>query len=155
MIVRGDSLEKSMSAYLVERILASPAIEVRLNAQVIEVHGEEHVEAVTIAEDGTKAKLEADGVFVFVGAEPHTSWLRSLVACSDRGFVLSGPQVATSEHGDWARWPLERDPYLLETNVPGIFVAGDVRAQSIKRVASAVGEGAMAITFVHQYLSDL
>jgi thioredoxin reductase (NADPH) len=155
MIVRGDSLEKAMSAYLVERILADPAIEVRLDAQIIEVHGEEHVDAVTIAEDGTQAKLEADGVFVFVGAEPHTSWLRGLVACSDRGFVLSGPQVATSEHGDWARWPLERDPYLLETNVPGIFAAGDVRSQSIKRVASAVGEGAMAITFVHQYLRDL
>ena len=155
MVVRRDSLDKSMSSYLVERILADPNIDVRLNAEVVEVHGEENVEGVTIDEAGTRSALDADGEFVFIGAEPHTAWLHGLVAGSEDGFVLSGPQVARTESGDWARWPLERDPYLLETNVPGIFVAGDVRDQSIKRVASAVGEGAMAVSFIHQYLREL
>jgi thioredoxin reductase (NADPH) len=155
LVVRADSLEKSMSTYLVERIRSEPTIDVRLNAQVVEVRGEEHVEAVTIDESGTRSSLEANGVFVFIGAEPHTSWLDGLLACTDRGFLLSGPQVAQSKNGNWARWPLERDPYLLETNVPGVFVAGDVREQSIKRVASAVGEGAMAVSFIHQYLREL
>jgi thioredoxin reductase (NADPH) len=155
MVVRRDSLDKSMSSYLVERILADPSIDVRLNAEVVEVHGEENVEGVTIDEAGTRSALDADGVFVFIGAEPHTAWLHGLVAGSEDGFVLSGPQVARTDSGDWARWPLERDPYLLETNVPGIFVAGDVRDQSIKRVASAVGEGAMAVSFIHQYLREL
>jgi thioredoxin reductase (NADPH) len=155
MVVRRDSLDKSMSSYLVERILADPSIDVRLNAEVVEVHGEENVEGVTIDEAGTRSALDADGVFVFIGAEPHTAWLHGLVAGSEDGFVLSGPQVARTESGDWARWPLERDPYLLETNVPGVFVAGDVRDQSIKRVASAVGEGAMAVSFIHQYLREL
>jgi len=155
MVVRGDSLEKSMSSYLVERIRAEPNIAVRLDAQVVEVNGAERLQGVTIDEAGTRSRLEADGVFVFIGAAPRTAWLRGLVACSAPGFVLSGPQVAQSARGDWARWPLERDPYLLETNVPGIFVAGDVREQSIKRVASAVGEGAMAVSFIHQYLREL
>lgn len=155
MVVRADSLEKSMSTYLVERVHAEPAIDVRLNAQVVEVHGDEHVEAATIDESGTRSKLAADGVFVFIGAEPRTAWLSGLIACSERGFILSGSQVAQSQNGRWPRWPLERDPYLLETNVPGIFVAGDVREQSIKRVASAVGEGSMAVSFIHQYLREL
>jgi thioredoxin reductase (NADPH) len=155
MVVRGDSLDESMSSYLVERILADSTIDVRLNTKVIEVRGEENVEGVTIDEAGTRSLLETDGVFVFIGAEPHTSWLHGLVACSEGGFVLSGPQVTQSDAGDWASWPLERDPYLLETNIPGIFVAGDVREQSIKRVASAVGEGAMAVSFIHQYLREL
>jgi thioredoxin reductase (NADPH) len=155
MVVRGDSLENWMSSYLVERILADPSIDVRLNAEVVEVRGEENVEGVTIGEAGTLSLLETDSVFVFIGTEPHTAWLHGLVACSGGGFVLSGPRVTQNDGGDWARWPLERDPYLLETNVPGIFVAGDVREQSIKRVASAVGEGAMAVSFIHEYLREL
>lgn len=153
MVVRGPSLRTTMSSYLVERILADPSIEVRLDSQVVEVHGEDSVEGVTIESAGSRTTLETQGVFVFVGAEPHTAWLDGLVACSDSGFVLSGPQVA--QEGAGVRWPLERDPYLLETGVPGIFVAGDVRDQSIKRVASAVGEGAMAVAFIHQYLRAL
>jgi thioredoxin reductase (NADPH) len=155
MVVRGDSLENWMSSYLVERILVDPSIDVRLNTEVVEVHGDENVEGVTIDEAGTRSVLETDGVFVFIGAEPHTAWLHGLVACSEGGFILSGPQVTQSDGGDWARWPLERDPYLLETNIPGIFVAGDVRDQSIKRVASAVGEGSMAVSFIHEYLREL
>jgi thioredoxin reductase (NADPH) len=155
MVVRGGSLDRWMSSYLVERILPDPTINVCLNAEVVAVHGEEKVEGVTIEEAGTRSVLETDGVFVFIGAEPHTAWLHGLVACSEGGFVLSGPQVTQRDGGDWARWPLERDPYLLETNIPGIFVAGDVREQSIKRVASAVGEGAMAVSFIHQYLREL
>jgi thioredoxin reductase (NADPH) len=155
MVVRGDSLESSMSSYLVERIRSDPRIDVRLDAEVVEVHGEENVESVTIAEAGTRSLLETEAVFAFIGAEPNTAWLDGLVARNEDGFVLSGPQVARTAGGGSARWPLERDPYLLETNIPGIFVAGDVREQSIKRVASAVGEGAMAVSFIHEYLREL
>jgi thioredoxin reductase (NADPH) len=155
MVVRGDSLESSMSSYLVERIRSDPRIDVRLDAEVVEVHGEEYVESVTIAEAGTRSLLETEAVFAFIGAEPNTAWLDGLVARNEDGFVLSGPQVARTAGGGSARWPLERDPYLLETNIPGIFVAGDVREQSIKRVASAVGEGAMAVSFIHEYLREL
>jgi thioredoxin reductase (NADPH) len=155
MVVRGDSLESSMSSYLVERIRSDPRIDVRLDAEVVEVHGEENVEGVTIAEAGTRSLLETEAVFAFIGAEPNTAWLDGLVARNEDGFVLSGPQVARTAGGGSARWPLERDPYLLETNIPGIFVAGDVREQSIKRVASAVGEGAMAVSFIHEYLREL
>jgi thioredoxin reductase (NADPH) len=109
---------------------------------------------VTIEEAGNRSYLETDGLFVFIGAEPQTTWLRDVVACSERGFVLSGAQVGAGQ-GPESRWPLERDPFLLETSVPGIFVAGDVREQSIKRVASSVGEGAMAVSFIHEYLREL
>ncbi len=155
LVVRGGALEGSMSHYLVERIHAETNIDVRLGARVVEAHGEDRLEGVTIDEGGTPARVEADGLFVFIGAEPHTGWLGGFVACSERGFVLSGPEVARSSDRSQSRWPLDRDPYLLETSVPGVFVAGDVREQSIKRVASAVGEGAMAVSFIHQYLRDL
>jgi thioredoxin reductase (NADPH) len=97
--------------------------------------------------DGDEA-LDVDACFVFIGAQPHTDWLEGVVARDERGFILAGPDVRADG------WPLKRDPFLLETSVPGVFVAGDVRARSIKRVASAVGEGSMAVSLVHQYLVD-
>jgi thioredoxin reductase (NADPH) len=155
IVCRGDSLAKSMSHYLVERVREHPQIDVRVNTNVVEAHGDEHLEAVTLEQDGERSRVDADGLFVFIGAAPHTEWLGDLVARSDRGFILSGQQVAPNSGGNPYHWPLERDPFLLETSVPGIFVAGDVREQSIKRVASAVGEGAMAVSFIHQYLREL
>jgi thioredoxin reductase (NADPH) len=155
MVVRGDSIEGSMSHYLVERIRAEPNLEVRLNATVVEAHGDDLLQGVTIDEAGARTRLETSGLFVFVGAAPNTGWLGGLVARGAHGFVLSGPQVSRSRDAGRKRWPLERDPYLLETSVPGVFVAGDVREQSVKRVASAVGEGAMAVSFIHQYLREL
>jgi thioredoxin reductase (NADPH) len=154
VVCRGASLERSMSRYLVERIEASPEIGVRLNANVVEAHGDEHLEAITLDEAGNRSLLDADAAFVFIGAEPHTDWLGGLIARTERGFILAGPQVLQSRPGA-PQWPLRRDPLLLETNVPGVFVAGDVREQSIKRVASAVGEGSMAVLLVHQYLREL
>jgi len=98
--------------------------------------------------DGSESDLDADACFVFIGAVPRTDWLEGVVARDERGFIRAGPDVQSDG------WPLKRDPYLLETSVPGVFVAGDVRARSIKRVASAVGEGSMAVSLVHQYLVD-
>ncbi len=152
ILCRASRLEKSMSSYLVDQIRATPNIDVRLEAQVAEAHGGDHLEALTIEWAGTREKVEAGGLFVFIGASPHTDWLAGLIARDERGFVLSGAQVLRAPDRTAPLWPLDRDPYLLETNVPGIFVAGDVRDQSVKRVASAVGEGAMAVMLVHQYL---
>jgi thioredoxin reductase (NADPH) len=155
ILCRGDSIARSMSHYLVERIESHDRITVLMGAHVVEAHGDTHLEGLTIEADGEQARHDASGLFVFIGAEPHTEWLGQLVATSERGFVLSGSEVVRGSTADAPRWPLARDPYLLETNVPGIFVAGDVRDQSIKRVASAVGEGAMAVAFIHQYLREL
>ncbi len=152
---RGDTLAKSMSRYLIDRIESNDNIDVRLETEVVEAHGEENLDAVTLEASGERERVAADGMFVFIGAEPHTAWLGRLVARSARGFVLSGPQVAHLENAGAPPWPLERPPYLLETNVPGVFVAGDVRDESIKRVASSVGEGAMAVSFIHAYLREL
>jgi thioredoxin reductase (NADPH) len=155
LVYRGDALEKSMSRYLIDRIEAHDDIDVRLGTEVVEAHGEESLEAVTLESAGARERLPAEGMFVFIGAAPHTAWLGRLIARSERGFVLSGPQVTHVENGGAQPWPLERSPYLLETNVPGVFVAGDVRDESIKRVASSVGEGAMAVSFIHAYLREL
>lgn len=154
VVVRGDSLNKGMSQYLVDRITASDKIEVMTGARVTAVEGHKHLERVTIAHTSTGAEetIPAGGLFVFIGAVPHTDWLAGVVARDVRGFILSGRESLAA---GGASWPLERDPYLLETSVPGIFVAGDVRHGSIKRVASAVGEGSMAVQFIHQYLSEM
>jgi len=154
ILYRGDSLAKSMSQYLVERIEESSDITVRLNANVVEAHGEESLEEITIDEAGVQSRIPAMAVFVFVGAEPHTEWIGDSIARSDRGFVLTGSQVLDVPSG-CAHWSLERHPLPLETNLPGVFAAGDVRDQSIKRVASAVGEGSMAVLLIHQYLKDV
>jgi thioredoxin reductase (NADPH) len=149
MLVRSP-LEKSMSHYLIEQIAALPKIGVRVGSQAVAAEGEAgHLKRLRIRNgDGAEDVLDADACFVFIGASPRTDWLAGVVARDDRGFILAGADVQD------AGWPLKRDPYLLETSVPGVFVAGDVRARSIKRVASAVGEGSMAVSLVHQYLVD-
>jgi thioredoxin reductase (NADPH) len=155
MLVRGESLGARMSQYLVERIEQIPNIQVRLNSEVTEAHGGAHLEALTLRDRaGTTEQLPAVALFIFTGALPQTEWLAGMVRRDSQGFVLSGPQIA--EGGKRPRsWDLERDPFLLESSVPGVFVVGDVRSGSIKRVASAVGEGSIAVQFVHQHLARL
>ncbi len=149
MLVRAPSLTKSMSNYLIEQIAALPNVDVRTGSEAVEAIGEDgHLKALTIrGADGSETVEDADACFVFVGAAPRTSWLDEVVARDEHGFILAGAEVRG------AGWPLKRDPYLLETSVPGVFVAGDVRARSIKRVASAVGEGSMAVSLIHEYLA--
>lgn len=151
MLVRGDSLEKRMSQYLVDQIYATENIKVRLNTTVVEVGGETHLETVTVldAVSGEMETLPTTALFIFIGAKPHTDWLDDIVARDQHGFIL----LAVEEQP--ANWPLSRDPLLFETTTPGIFVAGDVRRGSAKRVATAVGEGAMAVRLVHQHLATL
>ncbi len=153
ILYRGTSLRKSMSQYLVERIESMPdEITVRLDTEVREAHGENVLGEITIDEAGTLSRIPATAMFVFVGAEPHTDWLGNAPARSERGFILTGDQVLHVPKG-CPPWPLKnREPLALETSIPGVFAAGDVRDQSIKRVASAVGEGSMAVLLVHRYL---
>ena len=154
ILYRGESLEKGMSRYLVDQIEAIPSISVQLGVDLIGLEGNGSVEAVSVrGRDGDEERLPASGVFVFIGALPNTAWLDGVVARDDRGFVLAGPALLAP--GVKPAWPLERDPFLLETSLPGVFVAGDARSRSIKRVASGVGEGSMAVQFIHQYLGAL
>jgi thioredoxin reductase (NADPH) len=151
MLVRGDSLERSMSHYLIEQIAAIENIEVRTNAEAIAAEGEDgRLARLQIREQGgEEVAEEVDACFIFIGAAPRTDWLEGVLARDSRGFILAGLEVR--EHG----WPLAgREPYALESSVPGVFVAGDVRARSIKRVASAVGEGSMAVSLIHEYLGN-
>ena len=156
MIVRADSLGKSMSQYLVDQIAKIPNIEVWTEAEIVEAHGDGHLEAVSVlrrAQNET-VKMPAGGLFIFIGASPRTDWLRGVVPMDERGFVLTGPALAP----DNARpkgWPLDRDPYIYETAIPGVFAAGDVRHNSVKRVASGVGEGSVVVQMVHQYLAKV
>ena len=149
MLVRGDSLAKSMSHYLIEQIEALDNVEVRTRSETVAAEGDGRLRALRIRNpDGSESVEQADACFVFIGARPLTDWLGGVVARDQRGFILAGLDVK----GDG--WSLQRDPFPLETSVPGVFVAGDVRARSIKRVASAVGEGSMAVSLVHQYLAE-
>jgi thioredoxin reductase (NADPH) len=150
MLVRGPSLERSMSHYLVEQISRLPNVAVRTGSEAVAADGEDgRLRRLRVrGGDGAESVLDADACFVFIGASPRTDWLQGVVARDERGFILAGLDARADG------WPLKRDPYLLETSVPGVFVAGDVRARSIKRVASAVGEGSMAVSLVHQYLVD-
>jgi thioredoxin reductase (NADPH) len=151
LLVRGESLERSMSYYLIRQIEELSNVDVRLDTEVMEVHGHDHLEELALCEKraGTQETVQAGYLFVFIGAEPRTEWLDGVIARDQRGFVLTGPDLL--DEGQRPRgWT--RDPYYLEASVPGVFAAGDVRANSIKRVASAVGEGAMAIQLVHRYL---
>ena len=148
MLVRGRALQASMSHYLVERLETSENVDVRTQTQALAAEGDGHLEALRVRGPDGEETLQADACFVFIGASPRTDWLSGVVARDERGFILAGPDVP--ENG----WPLGRDPYVLETSVPGVFVAGDVRARSVKRVASAVGEGSMAVSLIHQYLAD-
>jgi thioredoxin reductase (NADPH) len=149
MLVR-STLAKSMSHYLIEQLAQLPNVEVREGAQAIAATGDsERLRRLRIsAADGTEGEEDVDACFVFIGALPGTDWLDGVVARDKRGFILAGHDVPAE------RWALKRDPYVLETSVPGVFVAGDVRARSIKRVASAVGEGSMAVSLIHEYLAD-
>jgi thioredoxin reductase (NADPH) len=149
MLVRADSLAKSMSYYLIEQIEALANVEVRTRAQAVRAEGDGQLRALHIRDaDGNETAEDVDACFVFIGAVPRTDWLADVVARDERGFILAGLDAKTDH------WPLERDPFPLETSVPGVLVAGDVRARSIKRVASAVGEGSMAVSLIHQYLAE-
>jgi len=162
LVVRGPSLEASMSTYLIDRVRAHPCIELRLGAEVSAVAGEEHLESLTLRDRASGATVEvpASWLFVFIGAEPRTDWLGVEVVRDDHGFVVTGTDLVGRAVGGVAapgvpRWPLARPPFALETSLPGVFAAGDVRLDSMKRVASAVGEGAMAVHFVHRYLATV
>jgi thioredoxin reductase (NADPH) len=138
-----------MSHYLTEQIAALANVEVRTRTEVVAAEARDgRLAGLRVRTSGEESGFAADACFVFIGASPRTDWLDGVVARDPRGFILAGPDVTA------AGWPLKRDPYPLETSVPGVFVAGDVRARSIKRVASAVGEGSMAVSLVHQYLVD-
>ncbi len=156
MLVRGESLAASMSQYLIEQIKQTPNIQVEYNMQVREVHGEERLESITThcAASGETNTAPAASLFIFIGAMPHTEWLDGVVMRDERGFILSGPDLM--REGKRPRgWTLDRDPFLLETSVPGVFVVGDVRRGSVKRVASGVGEGSVVVSFIHQHLSKV
>ena len=155
LLVRGSSLEASMSQYLVEQLAAIDNVQVHTCTTVAEAHGTDHLEQVTLldAESGERTTYDSSHLFVFIGGEPRTSWLDGALVRDERGFIPTGPSLL-GEGGRPHGWTLDRDPYLLESSVPGVFVAGDVRSESVKRVASAVGEGAMAVTLVHRYLGE-
>jgi thioredoxin reductase (NADPH) len=138
-----------MSHYLVEQIAALPNVDVRTGSSAVRAEGRDgRLHRLLVRDARGEEALEVDACFVFIGASPRTDWLDGVVARDERGFILAGPDTQA------AGWPLKRDPYLLETTVPGVFVAGDVRARSIKRVASAVGEGSMAVSLIHEYLVE-
>lgn len=154
MLVRGGSLEAKMSQYLVDRIYETKNIEVRLHSKVIACKGDNRLDTLTLRDvrNNSEQDVPATWLFVFIGAVPRTEWISNLIALDEQGFVLTGPDLR-EEH--LKKWPLERDPFMLETNVPGIFAAGDVRHESVKRVASAVGEGSVSVHFVHRHLASL
>ena len=156
LLVRGERIEQSMSHYLIEELAALPNVQIRTCAQVIDGGGDKHLEWIEVLDStaGTKERMATEFLFVFIGAAPRTDWLDGVVRRDERGFVLAGPDLLV-ESTRPPGWDAERDPWHLETSVPGVFVAGDVRADSVKRVASAVGEGAMAVTLVHRYLEKL
>jgi thioredoxin reductase (NADPH) len=154
MAVRGDSLHKSMSSYLIEQISKISNIEVRLNTTVQSCTGDDRLQCVTLVDrDGGQQVVDCGHLFVFIGAAPLTDWLPESLVRDLSGFVVTGPDLMVGGNRP-PSWDLERDPYLLESSIPGVFVAGDVRSQSVKRVASAVGEGALAVTLVHRYLAE-
>ncbi|HWD06879.1 MAG TPA: FAD-dependent oxidoreductase [Amycolatopsis sp.] len=154
LVVRGESLEKSMSHYLIEQIAGIENITVRTGTTVVEAHGTDHLEGLTLCRAGNRTeRVDTGHLFIFIGAAPRTDWLGDVIVRDHHGFVRTGPDLV-DEGRRPPGWQLDRDPYHLESSVPGVFVAGDVRSQSVKRVASAVGEGAMAVTLVHRYLEE-
>jgi thioredoxin reductase (NADPH) len=156
ILVRGVSLSSTMSQYLIEQIKETPNIQVWANASMVEAHGESHLEEISVlcSDTDKTERVPASSMFIFIGALPRTDWLADLVERDERGFILTGPDLIRD--GERPKgWPLDRDPFLLETNVPGLFAVGDVRHGSVKRVASGVGEGSVAVQFIHQYLSKI
>ena len=155
LVVRGPTLATSMSSYLATRITASERITVRYDSEVVGATGDGHLEKLTIRDriTGETVQEASSWLFIFIGAAPRTDWLGSEIARDERGFVLTGPDLA--DHGHPSGWSLSRAPWALETSMPGVFAAGDVRLESMKRVASAVGDGAMSIYLVHRYLATI
>jgi thioredoxin reductase (NADPH) len=156
ILVRGASLSSTMSQYLIDQVKETPNIQLWAHASVVEAHGDTHLEEISVlCSDTNKVeRVPASAMFIFIGALPRTDWLADLVERDERGFILTGPDlIRDGQHPKG--WTLERDPFLLETNIPGIFAVGDVRHGSVKRVASGVGEGSVAVQFIHQYLSKV
>jgi thioredoxin reductase (NADPH) len=152
MLVRAESLKNSMSKYLIDQIAETSNIEVRTQCQVVEALGESRLSCLRLCGPGNEETVPATALFIFIGAAPNTDWLPDAIMRDANGFVLSGQDLKVE--GKLPKsWNQDRDPYLLETSLPGIFVAGDVRHGSIKRVASAVGEGSISVQFIHQYLA--
>lgn len=157
ILVRGEGLRATMSQYLIDQLGATPNVSLRPFTEVVEVTGGDHLERLTLRDNRTKEceQVDAAGLFIFIGAAPRTEWLDGVVPRDRYGFIPTGPDLPRDDRGRIPGWPLERDPFLLETTVPGIFVAGDVRSASVKRVASSVGEGSIAVQFIHRYLAEL
>jgi thioredoxin reductase (NADPH) len=152
ILYRGEALEKGMSQYLVDQLATRANIRVLYRTEVVAAHGDSSLEAIDVRDNATgeTTRLDSGGLFIFIGADAETAWLPPEIALDQKGYVLTGSDVRAA-----GRWQLDRDPYLLETSVPGIFACGDVRFSPVKRVAAAVGEGSMAIAFVHQYLTQV
>ncbi|MGH9997790.1 MAG: NAD(P)/FAD-dependent oxidoreductase, partial [Nitrososphaeraceae archaeon] len=157
LLVRDDSLNKKMSQYLVHQINETDNIMVWLNTKVTEVRGEKRLEDITVTntKTGEQQVVQAAGLFIYIGAEPHTTWLPRIIQCDIHGFILTGSDFIQNELQRPQGWSMDRQPFLLETSVPGIFAAGDVRHGSIKRIAAGVGEGSTAIQLIHQYLTKV
>jgi thioredoxin reductase (NADPH) len=156
VLVRGPNIEAGMSTYLINQLKATPNIDIRLSSEVVDAGGEGHLEWIVIGDrqTGEQDRVETNGLFLFIGALPHSDFVDGVVARNPRGFIKTGPDLRVE--GAWpADWPLERDPLPMETSVPGIFAAGDVREGVVRRVASAVGQGAIAVSLVHQYLETV
>jgi thioredoxin reductase (NADPH) len=154
LVVRAGTLTETMSSYLITRVSSTPNISIRYHSKVVAAHGEGHLEGLTLADSETKAKEEvaSSWLFIFIGASPRTDWLGPDIVRDERGFVVTGQDLLQLDSADWR---LPRPPFTLETSVPGVFAAGDVRLNSMKRVASAVGEGAMSVYLVHRYLATI
>jgi thioredoxin reductase (NADPH) len=159
LLIRGEDIRDGMSAYLAERCERHPAISIRTRTRVVRAAGEARLGSIGVVDERTaeESELRADALFVLIGGAPRTPRAAGLLRRDERGFLATGPDVVAPgvDAGGAPAWPLERAPFFLETSYPGVFAAGDVRLGSIKRVASAVGEGAMAVQFVHRYLAEL